>query len=431
MTQVDIMLERDTANDETATIVAVLVASGTTVAADELLFEFENSKAMQELRAPRSGILIHALAVGQTVAFGVPIAQIVGAEQAPAAPAPLKPAAVPMPEPQREIAATVQHAIPAAKPPAPRFSHEAQRMLSKFGIESSAFKTAFVTSRQVKALAGVAEPSVSAPLATRPSFQHQSASPNAQAVDYRKRAEIHALTNGAGSTMLSVLGKTIGPLPVRREAGDMFAERITDLVIYEASRLMKKYPKLNAYYEHGKVYQHAAIHAGLAIDSGSRLVVYGIEHADRVNLSDLAQTIADAVARYVNNSLTAAEMTRATFTVTDLSAEELDFVFPLLPTGQSCILGITRDSGSGFRLFAGFDHRVTEGREVGEFLVELSTRLQSFTSAITAQPTALRCDYCRKTLAEAVGKSLDKGLLSVVDGEGKKALCCASCWNGW
>jgi hypothetical protein len=124
-------------------------------------------------------------------------------------------------------------------------------------------------------------------------------------------------------------------------------------------------------------------------------------------------------------------MSRATFTVTDLSAEELDFVFPLLPKGQSCILGITRDAESAFRLFAGFDHRVTEGREVAEFLSELSARLLSFASAVAAQPAALSCDYCQKTLADAVGRSKDKGFLSVVNGQGKKALCCASCWNGW
>jgi pyruvate/2-oxoglutarate dehydrogenase complex dihydrolipoamide acyltransferase (E2) component len=431
MTEADIILERDTANDESATIVAVVVASGSKVEADELLFEFENSKATQELRAPHGGILIHSLAVGQTVEFGVPIARIVGAEQALAAPAPSQPAAVQLGETKRELAPANPAASAPKDPPGPRFSREAVRLLEEFGIARSAFATGFVTSQRVKARAGGAAAATPEPSAKLPSAQRPNSLTISEPVERRKRTEITSLASGAGSTMLSVLGKTIGPLPVHREAGNIFADRITDLVIYEAARLMKKYPKLNAYYEDGKIHRHAVIHAGLAIDGGSRLVVYGVEHADRLDLSDLSRLIADAVARYMDNTLTASEMSRATFTVTDLSAEELDFVFPLLPSGQSCILGITRDSASVFRLFAGFDHRVTEGREVAQFLGELSTRLQSFASSIAAPPAALSCDYCHKTLAEAVTRSKDKGFLSVINGQGSKALCCASCWNGW
>ena len=42
--------------------------------------------------------------------------------------------------------------------------------------------------------------------------------------------------------MLSVLGTTIGPLRVTREPGDFLHGRITDLVLYEASRLLRKFP---------------------------------------------------------------------------------------------------------------------------------------------------------------------------------------------
>jgi hypothetical protein len=159
-------------------------------------------------------------------------------------------------------------------------------------------------------------------------------------------------------------------------------------------------------------------------------VVYGIEDADRMSLSDLAVTLSDAVARYMDNDLSAAELSRATFTVTDLSADELDFVLPLLPRGQSCIIGITRSETAGFRIFAGFDHRVTEGREVAAFLGELRGRLMSF--AETPRPNVEACcTYCDRSLAEAVGKFGEKGLLRIVDRQGRDALCCASCWNGW
>jgi hypothetical protein len=230
--------------------------------------------------------------------------------------------------------------------------------------------------------------------------------------------------------MLSVLGLCVGPLTIRRDQGDFLTGRITDLVIYEAARLMKKYPRLNASYADGFVYQHEAVHAGLAIDGGGRLTVYGVENADQVSLQDLPNIIADAVARYLNDELSPIEVTRATFTVTDLSGEDLDFVMPLLPQEQSCILGVTRTRENEFRLFAGFDHRVTEGKEVSMFLVELRDRLLSFDTPNDKREAAC-CEYCDRSAAEAARKGKEKGLLKLIDHSGREVLCCASCWNGW
>jgi len=78
----DILLERETANDETALVVAVHVMSGSVVAKDDVLFDIENSKATQEVVAPVGGVVSHQLVVGQSVAFGVPIARIGGAATA-------------------------------------------------------------------------------------------------------------------------------------------------------------------------------------------------------------------------------------------------------------------------------------------------------------------------------------------------------------
>jgi 2-oxoglutarate dehydrogenase E2 component (dihydrolipoamide succinyltransferase) len=430
MSALEIMLERDTANDESAVIVAIFVASGSEVAEDELIAEFENSKSTQELRAPQSGVLVHALAVGQEVAFGVPIAKIVaaGANVEPAQTAALPPVAVPVP------VVAMPAAPAAAKPAVPaRFSHEALALLKQFGLAESQFEAGFVTSAAVRARLPGATPPAPVSKAPRPALSIPAAVPAAAgvAVDRRKQREIETLQNGAGATMLSVLGKTLGKVNVPRAPGDVFAGRIADLVIYEAARLMRKFPKLNAQYAEGMCIAHDAVHAGIAIDGGGKLVVYGIEDADRQSLPELSRIVGDAVGRYMDDRLTGAELTRATFTVTDLSADDLDFVLPLLPRGQSCIIGITHDAASGFRLFAGFDHRVTEGREVAAFLTALGERVSSFSVAAAPAATTLRCGFCAKTMSEAVGRGKDKGFLPVVDRKGETVLCCASCWNGW
>ncbi len=416
------MLERVTANDETATIVAIHAASGTQVAQDQMIFEFENSKTTQELHAPAAGVLVHALTMGETVQFGVPLARIV--TTAPAAP--LADVAPPPPPP----APPAQVLAPAPAPsPVPRFSAAAQALIDGLGLKASEFSKAFVTSADVR---GRGRPAPAAPrAAAAPAPAPAPVPAGGTPVNFRKRAEIEALSQGAGASMLSVLGVRLGAVAVARPKGDFFDGRITDLVIYEAARLMKKYPRLNAYYEQGHVAEHAAIHAGLAIDGGGRLVVFGVEHANTLTLAELSAVMVDAVARYAEDRLSPRELTRATFTVTDLSADELDFVLPLLPRGQSCILGITQDRESGFRLFAGFDHRVSEGREVGAFLRELRDRVRSFAAATPAAVAAPVCGFCARPAAEVVRKSKDKGLLVVKDAGGRETLCCASCWNGW
>lgn len=458
----DIVLERDTANDESALVSAVFVQSGTAVAKDDLVFEIENSKAAEEYYAPSAGILLHDLVAGQTVHFGVAIARVVApdsAEKIPDAASPITapepvvtaPVQVPLPVTpvtvdRSGVAAEGGLAAPETQPSAPRFSQAARVLLQTYGVDSSRLDAEFVTAKDVQAhVDGLQTPvpgapgiehrngvrAASAPASSVVTHGAELAFAGKTSVGHRKRAEIQTLSQGAGASMLSVLGVTLGPVSVRREPGDFLAGRITDLVLYEASRLMRKYPRLNAFYADHEIIQHDAVHAGLAIDEGGRLMVYGVEDADKKEIRELGEIISDAVARYMDHKLTGAELNRATFTVTDLSDGELDFVFPLLPQGQSCILGITFSAQGGFRIFAGFDHRVTDGREVTAFLGELRERVLSFSSESQRVVSADVCEYCGRSVREAITLRKEKGLLRVIGRDGRDTLCCGSCWDGW
>jgi pyruvate/2-oxoglutarate dehydrogenase complex dihydrolipoamide acyltransferase (E2) component len=423
----DLVLERESANDVSATVVALHVASGATVAPGDLLLEVETSKAVQEVTAPQGGTILHDLEVGREVGYGEVLARILApgeAREAPPAPPAAATGAEPAPETPERTPAGVPDGVD--QPPPLRVSRAAAALMAELGIAADQFAAGFITTAEVRALSA-APP---APPAERPSPESAPEAAGGEPVSSAKRREIDALSAGAGQTMLSVLGVELGAIHVPREAGDLLGGRITDLVIYEASRLMRKFPRLNAAYADGRVQLHPAICAGLAIDGGGRLVVFGIADSDKIELAPLGGVIADAVERYSLNQLTSAELTRATFTVTDLSAHPLDFVLPLLPRGQSCIIGVTRGPDEQFRLRAGFDHRVTEGAEVALFLGELRERLMSFgvAAARAAEPA---CGCCGRTASEAVGQFKEKGLLRVVNGRGEEGFCCASCWNGW
>ena len=422
---IDICLERDSANDDHATVVAIHYPSGATVEKGAHVFDIENSKATQEVFAPEAGVLVHSLVIGTEVEFGLPIAQVAPADAPPSTPMQTTVEAV------AEASAPAEVVVLATR----RFSRAAQELAAQHGVAGDKFSTPFVTTRDVMALLGQAPSAPRAAPAPAKAPAAVLAKPAASAagapVGASKRAEIDMLVQGAGATMLSVLGTRLGPIHIRRAEGDLLEGKITDVVIYEASRLMRKYPRLNASYEDGRVLIHEGVHAGLAIDDGGRLVVYGIENADRISLLETNGAIVEAASRYAAKSLTSRELTRATFTVTDLSGEDLDYVLPLLPRGQSCILGVTRSAAAGYHVYAGFDHRVTEGREVAAFLGDLRARLQSFEAKAERTKSDFSCSVCGRSVEEATGRGGDQGLLKIVARDGRERLCCASCWNGW
>ena len=435
----EIFLERETSNDESAIVVKIYVASGEIVREGQAVFDVENSKATQEVVAPADGVLTHSLIVGETIEFGVAVAKVVdradGADD-------VGPPAIEAGDSALAPNAASSLAPHVTAVRAPKFSKAAAELMARNStIDPTSFAIDFVTERDVRERLGlvvhrqtqVDQTQVDQAQVEEARHVQRTADQRelaAQPVLGRKRVEVSSLSRGAGgSGVLSVLGARLGRISLQRELNDLFAGRITDIVIYEASRLLLKFEKLNAFYDNGTVYRHPSVVAGLAMDDGGRLVVYGIENASCLDLRSLRSVIGDAVTRYVENSLSAAEMARATFTVTDLSSSPLDFVYPLLPFGQSCIIGVTRNRNEEFSLHVGFDHRVTEGREVALFVEELGSRLQSYVRlGPAAEP---RCYYCDRAVSEYVRQFKGKGFMKLIDAKGVEVFCCPMCWDGW
>jgi acyl carrier protein len=243
-----------------------------------------------------------------------------------------------------------------------------------------------------------------------------------------KRSEIDQLSRGAGRTMLSIVGVEFEKPEIARIPGDFFTGKIVDVVAFEAARLMRKYPRLNAAWRDTGVELHRAVNAGVAFDEGGRLVVYGIADADRKGLPEIRAEIEVAFTRYVEHKLIRDELSRATFSITDISALGINYIFPILPVDQAVIIGIARSTGDGFGLYVGYDHRISEGLEVARFLNDLRDRVASYGQ--TARP-APRCFFCDKPARAEVEEFHGRGLLKLVDAQGDERLICHVCWSGW
>lgn len=444
------LLEKNSANDESATVVELYVRSGSSVREGDHILDIETSKAVQEIVSPWSGTITHELSVGDEPAFGSVLFSVQAEGAAPE---------------EEPVAASVQEVEPAVAAPAPevelavvagttaatasrRVSAQAAALARELHVDLGTLQGRFVTSDDVRSAAAegckpgtdaAAYPVIAAheAVSTDPpaaAFDRSSLSTGDSAGDVvvltgKKRQEIRTLLEGAGASALSVLGALLGPIHRRpSRTASFFKESVLDLVAYEAARLMRKYPNLNAaFLGDGKAHHHSAVHAGVAFDDGNRLTVYAVPDADRLDMVEIQSSILDGLAKYVGNGLTSQDTTRATFTITDLSSMRVDFVQPLLPVGQACIIAIAKDPEAGYRLFVGFDHRISEGREAASFLGELCDRVRSYSIEPAREP---ECSFCGKTLQEERRVSGGRGLIRLRTEAREDALCCFACLSG-
>jgi pyruvate/2-oxoglutarate dehydrogenase complex dihydrolipoamide acyltransferase (E2) component len=432
----EIFLERETANDEDGVVVAVHVGTGQAVKAGQPLFDVEHSKATMEICASIDGFLVHELTKGMSVIFGSRIACVVDAIDGSAPPSPTvtpQQAKTPPEAARASIGAGPEAALTrSGSGKQPQLSRAAAKLAEEFGLTGADFMVDLVSSADVRKRIDARRPS-----AQKPPIPGEAASPAAAAlsnvlpgekISPRKSEEIGLLQNGPANTTQSMLGVKIGKVRARREASDTFQDKILDLVVFEASRLMKQFPKLNSAFSQNQIFNYSSVNAGVAFDSGAKLVVYAIENANTKALREIREEIEDSLVRYLNDRLSLREMTRATFTVTDLSASKMDFILPILPDRQSYIIGVTCNASGEFSLYVGFDHRVTEGREVALFLDQLAERIASFDRQAMAE--RVRCFFCETPAGDSLNDD-KRGLLKIVRAGGDEVLCCNTCWLGW
>jgi hypothetical protein len=248
----------------------------------------------------------------------------------------------------------------------------------------------------------------------------------------RKEARILAGANSSGSTSmigteLALAGLRLVPPPY------LFQDSVSDLVVFEAARLLKRYPDLNAcclderttgYFEE--------VHFGISFDAGHNLKVLTLRDADKLSLNEVQAGFDRLLQLYESNAPIPDELLNSsTVTLSDLSRSGASFVLPLLNAKQSLIIGITRRASDRFGLYASFDHRVSEGLAVARFLDELRERVCSHhRSAPPDRAAMLRCSICDQTL-EAEIKAGVRGLLRIALSDGSDGYLCRNCFDGW
>ena len=152
-------------------------------------------------------------------------------------------------------------------------------------------------------------------------------------------------------------------------------------------------PEVNASYDEAnqanRVKRYVNLGIAVALDGGG-LIVPVIKGADEKNLVGLARGINDVATRARTKKLSPDDLTEGTFTITNPGPFGSIISVPIIPKGQTAILGfeaiqkrvvVTKEDAIAIRsmgfLSMSWDHRTIDGAEAAKFLAALRERIEN------------------------------------------------------
>jgi pyruvate dehydrogenase E2 component (dihydrolipoamide acetyltransferase) len=408
---------------------------GEAVAAGDVLAEVETDKAVMELVARVSGVLLRqTVKAGQTVPVSTPVALIgepgepvpgaagngaeagrrAGAEAGRRADGEAGSNAAPS-------SAAAREPVPApggrvkASPLARRIAEE--QGLDLRGIQGSGPEGRIVL-RDLDRARPAAPPSLLAPApgaapAARPAAK-AAPGPVGPVVPAGAPYTDVPLTQ-MRKTIARRLVQSIGPVPTfyltteadmervweareamlqagRRAGGQADSEikvSFNDIIIKAVASALRQHPACNAWWQDDHIRYWAEVHVGMAVAIEDGLITPVIRHADRKSLREIASEARDMAGRARERRLTPDEYTGATFSISNLGMLDIEEFTAVINPPETGILAVGRivpkpveHQGQvalrrRMRLTMSCDHRVIDGATGARFLQTLKAMLEN------------------------------------------------------
>ena len=398
----DVVMPSLTDGMEAGTIITWLMADGAAVSAGDELLEIETDKATATHAAEASGVLRILVAVGETVDVGRVIARIGAADDTPqpaAAPAPaaaLEPVAAPEP-------AAAQDADPAPTAgPELRASPVARRMAREHGVDLASLEGTGPGSRIVRAdverAAGVTPtpaPSAPAPPAV-PSSDSPKGAVTAEQLTRVQQVVARRMTESKATAPEFVIGVEVDmeeAIALRTRLAALSGEEkppsYNDFIVKACALALREYPRANGSFVDGRFELYEHVNVGVAVAANDALVVPTIVRADRMSLGEIARESRRLAERVRDGSVTPAELSGGTFTVSNLGMFGISEFIAVINPPQAAILAagemkrtpVEHDGEVALRhvlkLRLTCDHRILYGADAAGFLRRVKELLQA------------------------------------------------------
>jgi pyruvate dehydrogenase E2 component (dihydrolipoamide acetyltransferase) len=182
-------------------------------------------------------------------------------------------------------------------------------------------------------------------------------------------------------------------MALRREINDSLpAERrvsVNDLIIKACAIALGRQPKFNAFFRGDHLQMNPDINIGIAIALPAGLIVPGINVCQSKTLVEIADAAKDLIARANSGTLRNEEYSGTTFSISNLGPFDVDsfaaIIFPphaaVLAVGRVKEQPVVREGqlavAQVMKATLSVDHRVADGAEAAQFLVEVRKLLES------------------------------------------------------
>jgi pyruvate dehydrogenase E2 component (dihydrolipoamide acetyltransferase) len=161
----------------------------------------------------------------------------------------------------------------------------------------------------------------------------------------------------------------------------------TDLIVAAVSRALRQHPRMNGSWANGSITINNDVNVALAMAVEDAVVTAVIRNSDRISLGDIAKQRKELSERARANRLQPADITGATFTISNLGMFSVDAFTAIIVPPQAGILAV---GAIGERVVASngmlgvkpmvtltlsSDHRVVDGVRAAQFLNDVVVAL--------------------------------------------------------
>lgn len=404
---------------EAAVVLDWNVAVGAEVNAGDILVSLETAKAVVEVDAPVSGVVLDIRFAEGDDAPEHEVLLVIGepGEAAPS-PAPASPKGTSEQAPadqsaSAQPAAPAAHATPEqpeastrgrvnASPRARKLAQERQIDLhtltgtGPFGrIVIADVESVVAPASPAAAPAAPVTPATSAAPTTPPAVASGSRVVPVRGARKVTAQRMHASLQETAQVTLTRYAKAdallayAARLREATEAQGVAKISINDLLLFATARAVAKHPAANSWFSWDGITQFDRVNLGFAVDTGQALLVPVIEAADTLSLSALSAAAKGAIDRARNGKTTPQEMEGGTFTVSNLGGLGIHWFTPVLNPPQSCILGVGAthrghpEGPAELPLSLTFDHRAIDGAAAATLLADIAGAIE-YVDTLTA-----------------------------------------------
>ncbi|WFQ92861.1 dihydrolipoamide acetyltransferase family protein [Mycoplasma feriruminatoris] len=160
-------------------------------------------------------------------------------------------------------------------------------------------------------------------------------------------------------------------------------------IIKAVAKSLRDMPNINVRgdFANNKIQFMHNINIGVAVDTPNGLMVPVIKGADHLSVFEIAIKINELANKAKEGKLSRAEMTEATFTVSNFGSVGLDYATPIINSPEAAILGVGTMTQTPLYINGELqkrfimplsmtcDHRIIDGADAGRFLIKVQDYL--------------------------------------------------------